>query len=151
MQTFDPTGTTPNVPANKPMDWFSYPVSFSGMTLNTPSSQTLQIDASSDFYLTALTQRTYLAASTTAATANTSIIPGAIFLITDAGSSRQLSQNPVDLSQVTGNGPWPYRLMYPRLFKRNSAILLQVTPYDASFSTAWDTIRITLHGFRIYQ
>lgn len=150
MQVFDPTTAGAQVPTNKPLDWFSYPLNFTGLTLNTPASQNIQIDAASDFFLTAITARAYLAASTTAATANTSIIPGATLLLTDGGSSRQLMQNPVDLSQISGTGPWPHRLLYPRKFTRNSVILTQIVPYDAAMPASWDAIRITFQGFRIY-
>ncbi len=103
------------------------------------------------FYLTAITYRAYLAASTTNLTVNTTIVPGVTLLLTDGGSSRQLSQNPVDLSSIGGDGKWPHRLLYPRLFKRNSVILTQIVPYDPSLSVGWDTLRINLEGFRIYQ
>src|SRR5882757_8698955 len=150
MQVFDPTTAGASTPANKPMDWYSYPLTFISMTINVASSQNIQIDAASNFYLTAITFRAYLAAGTTALTANTSIIPGVTLLLTDGGSSRQLMQNPVDLSSIGGNGAWPHRLLYPRLFKANSVILTQIVPYDASLSTGWDALRINFEGFRIY-
>ncbi len=152
MQVFDPTTANATVPSmTKPMDWYSYPLTFTGMTINVASSQNIQIDAASDFYLTAITYRAYLAASTTALTVNTTIIPGVTLLLTDGGSSRQLMQNPVDLSSIGGDGKWPHRLLYPRKFTRNSVILTQVVPYDPSLSVDWDSLRINFEGFRIYQ
>lgn len=151
MRVFDPTKAGAEVPMDKPLDWFSYPITFSSMTVNVPSTNNQQIDAASDFYMTAITIRAYLAASTAGLTANTAIIPGATLLITDGSSSRQLMQNPVDISQIAGDGPWPYRLLYPRLFKANGNIGSQLVPYDASLSTVWDTLRLTYHGFRIYR
>lgn len=149
-EVFNPAQAGATVPQNQPKDWYNYPLTFSSMTVNVPSSQNIQIDAASDFYLTALTYKAYLASSTTALTAATRIIPGATLLLTDGGSSRQLMQNPVDISDVAGDGEWPHRFIYPRLFKRNSVILVQLTPYDASLSTAWDTLRVNFEGFRIY-
>jgi hypothetical protein len=150
IKVFDPTKVNATVP-DAPMDWYSYPLDFASLTINVPSQQNLQIDAASDFYLTAITFEATLAAGTTALTAATRIIPGVKLLLTDGGSSRQLMQNPVPLSTIGGDGPWPHRLLYPRLFVRNSTILVQVTPYDASLSTAWNTLRLNFEGFRIYN
>lgn len=135
---------------NKPQDWFSYPTQFSSIAANTPQTSNVQIDAGSDFFLTAITYSAYLAGSTTAITAQTRIIPGVTLLITDSGSNRQLMQNPVPLPLLAGDGEWPHRLIHPRLFYRNSNIQLAINAYDASAGTAWDTLYISLEGFRIY-
>lgn len=135
---------------DKPKDWFSYPLTFSSLTINVAASQNIAIDAGSDFFLTALTYTAYLAASTTALTAATRIIPGATILLTDSGSNRQLMQSAVSLPLVSGDGEWPHRMIHPRLFLRNSNIQVQITPYDASLSVGWDTLRLNFEGFRIY-
>ena len=75
--------------------------------------------------------------------------PGVTMLLTDSGSNRQLMQNPVPLEQIGGNGPWPHRMIHPRLFLRNSNIQVAIVRYDAA-TGGWDTLRINFEGFRIY-
>lgn len=149
-QVFAPGQPGYQIPA-KPQDWFSYPTQFTSVAASTPQTANVQIDAGSDFFLTAVTYSAYLAASTTALTSSTTIVPGVTLLITDSGSNRQLMQNPVPLSLIAGDGAWPHRLIHPRLFFRNSNIQLAINAYDASAGTAWDTLYINLEGFRIYS
>jgi len=132
---------------NAPKDWFSYPVTFNSLaTAGTPQSTNLQIDAGSDFYLTAIT---YLATGTATAvlTASSRIIPLVTILLTDSGSNRQLMQNAVPLDSIAGSGEWPHRLIFPRLFLRNSNIQIVVANYDTTNTTS---VRINFEGFRIY-
>lgn len=133
------------IPANKPKDWFSYPVRFQAVANTNVLSINTQIDAGSDFYLTAITQFSTIAA--TAATTSTLAIPQVTVLITDSGSNRQLMFNPVPLGVIAGDVNHPHRLIHPRLFLRNSNIQIQLTSIDAqTFTNIW----INLEGFRIY-
>ncbi len=149
VQVFAPGQSGYQIP-NKPQDWYNYPITFTSVAQTTPQTTNIAIDAGSDFFLTAITYDAYLAASTTALTTSTVIIPGITMLLTDSGSNRQLMQNPVPLSQIGGNGPWPHRMIHPRLFVRNSNIQVAVVRYDAATGD-WDTLRINFEGFRIYS
>jgi hypothetical protein len=111
-------------------------------------TSTLQIDAGSDFFLTAITFFAQADGATAGTTVNTQPIPAVTLLITDQGSNRQLMQNPVPLSAIAGDGAHPHRLIHPRLFKRNSAIQLVVTSIDP---TTYEYLWINLEGFKIYN
>lgn len=140
-----PAGWT--IPTNRPKDWFSYPIRLTAFANTNVVSTSIQIDAGSDFYLTALSQFAQITDSTATLTFNTYNIPAVTVLITDSGSNRQLMQNPVPLPLIAGTGDFPHRLIYPRLFLRNSNIQVQVTSFDpTTYSNLW----INLEGFRIY-
>lgn len=132
---------------NKPKDWYSYPVLFSTLAPGNATS-TFQIDAASDFFLTAITQLTE-ADTTTSITVSTTVVPKVTMQITDGGSNRNLFQNPVPLYSVAGDGNHPHRLIHPRLFVRNSSITVAVTNY--STATTYARLYINFEGFRIYQ
>lgn len=136
------------IPEGMPIDWYSYPVLFSTFAGSTDATTTFQIDAASDFYLTALT---YLAEadSTTAITVSTEVVPKITVQLTDGGSNRNLFQNKVPLWLIAGDGNHPHRLMHPRLFVRNSSITISATNY--STATTYARLYINFEGFRIYQ
>lgn len=134
-----------------PKDFFSYPILFtnvSGSTAGTTVSSNVNIDAGSDFYLTALSFFAVVSDATQAVTVNTLPVPNATFLITDTGSNRQLMQNPVPLSLIAGDGNHVHRLIHPRVFFRNSNIQVQLTSYDTN--ATYSRLTVNFEGFRIY-
>jgi hypothetical protein len=149
-QVFAPGQSASYQIPDRPKDWFSYPLQFTSIVANTPQSQSIQIDAGSDFFLTALTYSAYLAASTSSIQAATRIIPGVTLLLTDSGSNRNLMQSATPLPLIGGDGEWPHRLIHPRLFLRNSNIQVQINAYDASVGTDWDALYLNFEGFRVY-
>lgn len=130
-----------------PKDWYGYPLLFSALA---PGAATLtfQIDAASDFFLTALS---FLCEAdlTTSVTVSTFVVPKVTVQVTDGGSSRNLFQNQVPLYSVFGDGDHPHRLIHPRLFVRNSAITVNLTNY--STATTYSRLYLMFEGFRIYQ
>lgn len=134
-----------------PKDWFSYPVTFlavAGSTAGTAVSTNIQIDAGSDFYLTALTLFAVISGSTATITVSSAPLPDATLLLTDSGSNRQLMNAPVPLSQIAGDGNHPHRLIHPRVFFRNSNIQVQLTSYD--LTATYSRLTVNFEGFRIY-
>ena len=87
------------IPA-KPKDWFSYPVAFTAVGETSTLTGTVNIDAGSDFYMTALTQFSIVDGATAVLTAQSVVIPTVKLLITDTGSNRQLMNAPVPLSLI---------------------------------------------------
>lgn len=144
-QVFAP-GQPNYVIPNRPKDWFSYPVLFSALAPGAATT-TFQIDAASDFFLTALTFNAE-ADTTTSITVSTYVVPKVTMQITDGGSNRNLFQNQVPLYSVAGDGNHPHRLIHPRLFVRNSSITVAVTNY--STATTYARLYINFEGFRIY-
>lgn len=142
----------PNMPEtyripSKPKDWFIYPVAFNTFASGN-ATQTFQIDASSDFFLT---QLTFMGESdsTTVITVTTLVVPKVRAQITDGGSSRNLFNAQTPIMGFAGDGNHPHRLLYPRLFVRNSAITVTATNY--STSTTYVSVYINFEGFRVYQ
>lgn len=132
---------------NKPMDWFIYPIIFGTFAAGN-ATQTFQIDAASDFFLTQLTFMAE-ADSTTVITVSSLVVPKVRAQITDGGSSRNLFQAQVPIMGFAGDGNHPHRLLHPRLFVRNSAITVTATNY--STATTYASVYIQFEGFRIYQ
>lgn len=135
---------------DRPKDWFSYTVRFTAVTESSSPSQNIQIDASSDFYMTALTYFATVDSSTTIITVDTFVVPVATLLITDNGSNRQLSNAPVPLYLLAGDGNHPHRLIHPRLFRANSSISLLLNSINTAQNLTYDNIWINLEGFKIY-
>lgn len=146
-QVFAPSQPAGYVIPNRPKDWYAYPLLF---TTVAPGNATLtfQIDAASDFFLTAIT---YLAEadSTTSITVSTFVVPKITVQVTDGGSNRNLFQAPVPLYSIAGDGNHPHRLIHPRLFVRNSSITAAISNY--STATTYARLYINFEGFRIYQ
>lgn len=140
-------GTVARIMTGKPKDWFSYPMSFAGVANNNTPSGNLQIDAGSDFYMTAITYFAVDTSSTSPVQVNNMVVPNVTILITDSGSNRQLMQNPVPLWSIAGDGNHPHKLIHPRLFLRNSNIQVQLSSRDAN---ATYNIYLSFEGFRIY-
>lgn len=146
-QAFAPANAPGFSIPNAPKDWYGYPLLFSAFAPG-PATLTFQIDAASDFYLTALSFNCE-ADVTTSITVSTFVVPKVTVQITDGGSARNLFQAQAPLYSVFGDGNHPHRLIHPRLFVRNSSITVNLTNY----STATTYARLYLHfeGFRIYQ
>lgn len=135
---------------DRPKDWFSYIVQFTAVAEGDRDSQNIQIDASSDFFLTALTYFATIDTSTATITVDTTVVPVATLLITDNGSNRQLSSAAVPLFLLAGDGNHPHRLIHPRLFRANSNISLTLNSLNTSQNLTYDNIWVNLEGFKIY-
>lgn len=146
-QVFDPSGEVMMVPS-RPKDWFCYPVILDAFDAGDIVNTTLQIDAGSDFYMTALTYFAHVDGSTATPTVSDWVTPEATLQITDTGSNRQLFNQPVLIPLVAGDGNHPHRLIHPRLFKRNSAIKL--TFENIGVTDDYDYLYLNLEGFKIY-
>lgn len=135
---------------DRPKDWFSYVIQFTAVAEGDRDSQNIQIDASSDFFLTALTYFATINASTAVIDVSTTVVPVATLLITDNGSNRQLSNAPVPLFLLAGDGNHPHRLIHPRLFRANSSVAFTLNSLDTAQNLTYDNIWINLEGFKIY-
>lgn len=132
-----------------PQDWFSYPLVFGALAPLASLTQTIQIDASADFYLTQIEQITTLGGTTAAPTEGTAILPLATMLINDGGSNRNLMQNGVLIPSLTGSGRWPHYLRHPRMFARNSTITVTIVSVDAT--NTYSALFINFEGFKTYN
>ena len=144
---FDPSSGNASIPT-LPRDLFAYPLTFGALAPGASLSQTIQIDAASDFYWTALEQVTMVTGTTTAPTAATLVLPLITIQVNDGGSNRNLFQNPILLPHISGYGSWPHFWRHPRLFKKNSSI--NITLVNAEATNTYSAVYLTFEGFKVY-
>lgn len=112
------------------------------------ASQTIQIDANSDFLWIATSYQFSLNAALL--TEATNVIPLLTLQIVDTGSGKYLMNSPLPLPTIAGDGKRPYRLIGPRVFAANSTIQLNWANYAVAASPnyyGW----IVLHGIKQYR
>lgn len=73
---------------------------------------------------------------------------GGDILITDSARGRQLFNVASAIQAFAGNGQLPYPFNPPRLFRKNSSIVIVVT--NPALATATD-VQIVFHGNKIYE
>jgi hypothetical protein len=106
----------------------------------------VQIDAGAPFLIVS---QSYDANSLNAARAQaTQVIPNAIVLMTDTGSSRTLMDVATPIVNIFGTGQFPYILPVPKLMQANSQLQVQVTNIDVA---AGYNIRLSFNGFKLYR
>jgi hypothetical protein len=124
-----------------------YGVRVTGLVLATPTATgIINIDADSDFYCVALSYQADIAGA--ALTESTNLIPLITVQITDTGSGKQLSNVPMPIGAMMGDGKRPYRLPRPRVFLSNATIQLNFTTYTAAVTYNLTTL---LHGYKVYK
>ncbi len=131
-------------------DYFWYgpqqgPATLSSVTPNV--TQNVQIDADADFFWIATSYQVSIAGAAIAESTNP--IPLVLLQIADTGSGKFLSNTPIALGTIAGDGKRPYRLIRPRVFGANSTIQLNWTSYVAAGTTY--TLYLTLHGYKRYR
>lgn len=137
-------------------DFYVYEAS---TTIGTPipvsgqQTDTIQIEADSNFILQKLTYHaqapagTALAADALGLVESQKIIPPVAIQLIDTGSGRQLMQNPIPIPSLFGDGKLPFILPNPRMFMRNSTIQVVFTNLDA---TNTYTVRLAFIGYKVY-
>jgi len=101
------------------IDHFTYTAAWAPLLASATASQTIPISADSDF----LWMETALVVYTAANNLNPN--PDLLISFQDTGAGRNLQDNPIHVSLVTGNGQWPFVLPEPKLLVGNGSI--QVT------------------------
>lgn len=113
-------------------NFFTYGLNFLGLGASVTQTQTLLIQAHSDFEMLKLCFASDLAAGVQ--TDSTRTIPQCSILITDTGSGSQIMNVGIDLTNLFGTGRDPFILPVPKRFNANSAILVAMTNYSAAQS-----------------
>lgn len=126
-------------------EFYIYSVEFDALLSGTTATGQIPIQADSDFILQKLTQFSDIAAA--AQTANTRVVPLVSALITDTGSSRQLMDRAIPLSNMFGIAEVPFILPAPRNFRANSVINIQLTNFDAA---ADYNVKLAFIGHKVY-
>lgn len=129
-----------------PRDFYVYRALFTALGVAGQQNQNINIEADSNFYLTALTYFADLAGA--AQTDSTRVIPLVTVQATDSGSGRNLFNGAVPVSAVFGQGDRPARLVHPRLFQRTTSIAIQVVNFSAA--TTYTNLYLCFIGFKVY-
>ena len=120
---------------------FTYSALWVPLAANATTPFTIPISADSDF----LWQETCLIAFTAANVLWPN--PDLLLSFADTGSGRFLQDVPVHVSQITGNGQWPYILPEPKLLIGNGGITLTLTNQTA---IQQGYIQISLIGTKVF-
>lgn len=140
---------------SKRRDFYVYEAASGSLTASATATDTIQIEADSNFilqklaYLTQPVAGTAIAANAIGLVASQRIIPQVGIILVDTGSGRQLMQNPIPIPSIFGTGELPFILPNPRLFQRNSTIQVQFTNFDAT--NTWTNIRLAFIGYKVYS
>lgn len=128
-------------------DYFWYATTPAALSSVAPQAlSNIQIDADSEFLWIALSyQASILDAVVTEAT---NVIPLVSVQIQDGGSGKYLSNAPLPLGAIAGDGKRPYRLIGPRVFKPNSTVNFNWTSQVAAATTY--EVTLILHGIKRY-
>lgn len=135
-------------------DLYIYEAQALALAANASVTDTIQIEADSNFVLQKLAYHapapsgTSLAANALGLVEAQRIIPNVAITITDTGSGRQLMPAPIPIPSLFGTGQLPFILPNPRLFMRNSTIQVTFTNLDG---TNTYTVRLAFIGFKIYD
>lgn len=110
------------------------------------STINIAIDAAAPFLIV---NQTYAANNAAAAqTSGTFIYPNWTVLLTDTGSNRQLMDVDTPITNIFGNGQFPYVLPEPKLMQANSILQCKFTSFEAAVSLS---VRLTFSGYRLYS
>lgn len=141
-KVFDPST------GNQDQFWYAVTTPAAGIAPAGVSILNIPISADADFYWNATTYQADNHASVTALTESTNPIPLVNILITDTGSNRQLMSQAVPLPTIAGDGKRPYRLLYPRRFRRTAAIQITLTNFDSALTL---DVTVVFHGYKVYS
>jgi len=132
-------------------DYYIYDVRFTNL-LRSPfvgSRQIgfIQIERDSDFLVQKLA---YFINDFTGSTKTigTTLFPFVTVLITDTGSGRQLSNNPVPITAMMGDGRLPYVLPTPKLFPKSARMSIAVENLESSLN--YNDLQIQFEGKKIF-
>lgn len=136
----------PNILAE---DWYNYSTVFTSVAASTSYTNSIQIEADSDFEILKLEQYTIASASeATPQTAGASTVPDCTVLLIDTGSGRQLMNIALPIFTIFGTAQLPFILpKSKRLFAR-STLSVQITNLNTAQAYAY--IYLSFSGRKIF-
>lgn len=123
------------------LDHFTYTSAWIAFPALGTVQNTIPISADSDF----LWMETGLISYTTPD--NLTVDPDFLISFQDTGAGRNLQDNPIHVSLVTGNGQWPYVLPEPKLLIGNGA--LQITLVN-NVVQQYGRVSLALIGVKVF-
>jgi len=127
-------------------DFYVYQSSVASIANGANATDTINIQADSDFILQKLTFVADVAAA--AQTDSSRVLPLITVQLTDTGSGRQIFSDPVPIPAIFGRGELPFILPNPRLFRANTTIAISYSNYDAALTYQ---IFLQFVGMKIYR
>lgn len=126
------------------IDPFTYMSPVFAFTAAATQSGNIPIQADADFVL--ITTQYFVNVAAAAQTNATRSLFNGTLLITDTGSGKQLSNAPVPVEDLFGNGQFPFVWPQPYMFRANSNIALQVTQIE----TTTQSLYLAFCGIKVY-
>ena len=127
-------------------DFFIYGANFLALAPGVSATQSISIQADSDFVVQKLAYRADVAAA--GQTQSTRVIPLTTILITDTGSGRQLMNQAINMADFFGTGESPFILPQPKIFRANTLISITLANFDAAQTY---NIRLSFIGVKSFQ
>ena len=127
-------------------DFFIYGTNFLAVAAAGVVTNTIGIQADSDFEVQKLNFASDLNAA--AQTDSSRTIPKCTLIILDTGSGRQLMNQAIDLTTFFGNGLQPFILPMPKTFRANTSLAITLTNYSAAETY---NVRLSLIGVKIFR
>lgn len=129
---------------NHARDYFCYAVDFLPLAATTQATQTVQIQADSDFLLMAVAAT----ARDPAAPATVVDPPPVTVELRTSGSGRFLQNRAMDWDNVFGSADLPFLLPFPKYLDANSTFDTILANLDAADDF---DIRVSYHGFKVFD
>lgn len=127
-------------------DFFVYGTNFLAIAAAASQTNSLSIQADSDFVVQKLAFTADIAAA--AVTDSTRITPLCTLLITDTGSGRQMMNQAISILDLFGFGGSPFILPQPKVFRANT--LISITMVNFSAATTYN-VRLSFIGVKSFQ
>ena len=126
-------------------DFFVYNTVHSLVVAGTSNTQTIQINADSDFQIEKLSYFVDIAAA--GQTQSTRVLGLVTVLLVDTGSGRQFSDQAVPVPSLFGTGQIPFVLKQPKILMARTSLSVTVANFDAASTY---TIRLSFIGSKLF-
>lgn len=130
------------------VDFFVYSTAFIDIVDLATATNTINIQADSDFRLEKITAHAMDDTGSTNIATNV-IDPRFLIQITDTGAGRNLFDNPIPVAALFGSGKIPFILGTPRIFAARSTITVVISSFNVG--TDLQTLRLLFIGTKIFK
>lgn len=129
-------------------DFYIYESDFASIASGGTQTNTINIQADSDFRWEKATYLSANAAALTNITVATKILPFATVLLTDTGSGRQLMDGAIPIANLFGTGEIPFILKTPKIFSARATLSITVNNFDTALALQ---IRLSFIGTKLFK
>lgn len=122
-------------------DYFVYGTDFLPLAASATTRNNIAINGDADFFILS-------AVLVETATDNTTFLPNRplLFTLTDQGSGRELSSQPVSADNWFGTAEEPKYWDVPKVLRRNSTLAVTAQNLEATERN----VRVAFHGFKVF-